>query len=161
MNADTWLVRAVYVFLDDALSIDEIDQRLGGRVLHSGGGARWSLPGQAERAQLEWEFRSFAQARAAIRVLDEVRGIERPHLGPTHEYREAHPAAYDVTRAQVHAGRVRCPDCGARIPEGAESFFAVQGVKDGEEFVLECEACGLATTWWLIPDATSSEGTTR
>lgn len=161
MNADAWLVRAVYVVLDDAVSIDEIDQRVGGRVLHNGLGATWSLQGQAERAQLEWEFPSFAEARAAIRVLDKVRGIERTQMGPTQENRDAYPAAYDVTRAQVHAGRVRCPDCGERIPEGEESFFAVQGVKDSDEFVLTCEGCGLAMTWRLIPDAPSSERTTR
>ena len=153
MKADAWLVRAVYVVLDDAMSIDEIDQRVHGLVLHDGLGATWSLPGQAERTQLEWELTTFAEARNAFAALQGVRGIERPHLRPTDENREAHPAAYDVTRAQVHAGRVRCPACGERIPEGEDSFFSVQGVKDGDDFVLTCPGCGLAMTWRLVADA--------
>jgi predicted RNA-binding Zn-ribbon protein involved in translation (DUF1610 family) len=153
MKADAWLVRAVYVVLEDAVSTDEIDQRVHGLVLHHGLGATWSLAGQAERAQLEWELPTFAEARTAVTTLRGIRGIERPHLGPTDENREAHPAAYDVTRAQVHAGRVRCPACGERIPEGADSFFSVQGVKDGDEFVLTCPGCGLAMSWRLVADA--------
>jgi hypothetical protein len=152
MNADAWVVRAVYVVLDDSVSIDELDQRVGGRVLHNGLGGTWSLPGQAERAQLEWELPSFADARAALDVLLESRGIERPEVGPTDDNRAAHPGQYDVTRSQVHAGRVRCPGCEARIPEGEDSFFAVQGVKNGDEFVLRCPFCSLPMTWRLVDD---------
>lgn len=65
------------------------------------------------------------------------------------ENRDAHPGAYDALRSEVHDGRVLCPDCGARIAASEETFFAVQGVKPGDEFVLRCTQCGLAMTWWL------------
>lgn len=153
MSADGWLVRAEYVFIEGAPSIDEIDELVGGRVEHAGGGVRHNLPGQAERTHVEWEFASFADARAAITRLDGVRGIDDPQMGPSDRNRARNSPSYDVRRADVRGGRVRCPDCRARIPDSEETLDALQGVKDGEEIVLRCAPCGLAMTWWLLPDS--------
>lgn len=151
-NADGWLVRADYVFLEEAPSIDEIDRLVGGKVQHAGGGVRHSLPGQAERTHVEWEFASFMDARAAITRLGGVRGIDEPAIAPTDENRARNPDAYDVRRTDVRGGRVRCPGCRARIPDSDETLEALQGVMAGDELVLRCEQCGLAMTWWLLPD---------
>jgi hypothetical protein len=66
MNTDGWLVRATYVFIGEAPSIDEIDRLGGGKVEHVGGGVRHNLSGQAKRTHLERALASFAAARAAI-----------------------------------------------------------------------------------------------
>jgi hypothetical protein len=148
---DGWRVRAQYVFIAEAPSIDEVDRIAGGEAHHMSGGIRSSYAGDAERTHLEWAYADLAQAAAAARRLGEAPAVDRISVAPTPEWRAQNPEELQITRAQARGRGVRCPSCRTRIG-GEELTYALEGRPPGSESIVTCAQCGLAVAWMVAPE---------
>lgn len=157
-DREPWLVRATYVFIDGAPTIDELDQRVGGRVRHLGGGIRHAIGCDAWRTMLEWGFGSLAEAREAVLALQSIAAIDDVHVEPTEDTRTLHRDGYRVTRTDALAGKARCPHCRSRSPGDLETEESLQGVAPGESALLRCRSCGLPMAWEILPEGGGAAG---
>src|SRR5687767_217529 len=110
-----WIVRCGYTFLEGGLTIDEVDDLVGGRVDHASGGVRHAVGSGPWRTTLSWIFPSLTAAVAASVKLEASRGIDRVALAPTEETRVMSPDEYQIRRSEAQAGQARCPNCHQRI----------------------------------------------
>lgn len=146
-----WLVRAQYVFIAEAPSIDEVDRVARGEVRHMSGGIRTSYARDAERTHLTCEYADLAQAAAAARRLAEVAAVDRISVAPNPEWLAQNPHELRITRADARDRRVRCPSCRTRIT-GEELTYALEGRRLGSEAIVTCAQCGLSAAWIVAPD---------
>lgn len=147
-----WIVHCEYAFLEGGLTIDEVDELVGGHVDHAAGGVRHAVGNGPWRTTLAWVFPSLTDAVAASAKLEASRGIERVVLVPTEETRVMSPDEYQIRRSDAQAGHARCPNCHQRIQIDEANWFALEGVPPGSEAGLRCIACDFSMNWVILAD---------
>lgn len=144
-------MRAEYTFFRGAVSIDELDRRVGGTVRQMRGTSH-SINGGPQKTTLEWEVASLTAARAAVKVLEEAPGVRDPRATPVTADRVLRQVEYEIRRSDARAGRAMCVACGTRIVIDERNFFALEGVSPGGETTLSCGNCGFKMGWIILPE---------
>jgi hypothetical protein len=147
-----WRVRCEYTFVEDGPSTDEVDQLVGGRVDHAGGGARNALGSGPWHSVLTWIFPSLTAAVDASKRLATLAVVRDVTLAPTEETRVMSPDEYQIRSSVARAGEARCPNCHQRIPIDEDNWFALEGVPVGGEARLRCSNCKFSMNWIILPE---------
>lgn len=158
MNCEGWRVVTDFTFVDGLPTVDEIDRAIGGRPCGAHGLMSHAVNAGPWQTELEWEFDTREDARAALDRARSISVLHEPHVMPPRDRILRHDE-WQIRASAVRAGRARCLFCGQRMPADHNMLFALDGVPAGGEVTLRCAHCDAAMGWQILSYRTCSAST--